>query len=174
MYIWTLDISVPHDLKIRIFFPSHIHRNRVLSPSPAAKDTEHIEPKSSNIYPGLPWRKERSTKIECVSQSVSLSWPIITMSNSHHPPTPSMNSGGNLHVLQKKRYISNAVASLKGSETALNVWMKLKAAANRYIEDAFILFVKVLTLILSYLRWHKRKALLAWTIRSHVGRSQES
>jgi len=44
----------------------------------------------------------------------------------------------------QKRKKSNAVSTLQGSETALKARMKLKAAANRCLEDIFLLFLSSL------------------------------
>lgn len=153
---------MPHDFKNQISFPSHIHRNRVLSPSPAAKDTVHIEPKSSNTSPELGGRKERSTKIEHISHITShqcLCLVPFYYEQLPAPTHPKYEFRWQSPCAAEKIHISNAGASLKGSEAALNAWMRLKAAANRYLEDTFLLFLKILTL--SYPRRHKRKAFLA-------------
>lgn len=73
---------------------------------------------------------------------------------------------------KKKIKLSNAVSTLKGSETALKVWMKLKAAANRCLEDIFLLFLKLFSLILSKMAQEETPSWLNYQER--YGRSQES
>lgn len=75
---------------------------------------------------------------------------------------------------QGEKKIPNAVSTLKVSETALKVWMKLQAAANRCLEDIFLLFLKFFVLILSYPRWHLKETPSWLNYQERCGRSQES
>lgn len=128
IYTWNLNASVPWNIKIRFFFsPNHICRNQLSQPFFAcSKDTECTEPKSRKTYLGLWGRKERSAKDECISHMYILKQTIPTINPFLCPfllqelpePSPRVNSGGNVQVLQQpgKNNTSHAVSTLKGLE----------------------------------------------------------